>query len=89
MTSTQRRILQANQDAALVAGALDQLRIALTIFDAQGRLIYANAHLNYLLRSLPSHDQLIGKTYRQLIELEIAGGEIAPWALADSTNMPA
>ena len=34
--------------AALLA-SLDALRTAITIFDAHGRLLYANAHLNYLL----------------------------------------
>ena len=32
-----------------------------------GRLIYANAHLNYLFRSFPPRDTLIGKTYQELI----------------------
>ena len=47
-------------DAAALLASLDALRAAITIFDAQGRLLYANAHLNYLLRSLPPHDMLIG-----------------------------
>jgi len=39
-------------------------------------------HLNYLLRSLPPHETLIGRSYEELIRLEIEGGEIAPGALA-------
>jgi nitrogen-specific signal transduction histidine kinase len=40
-------------DAAAMQASLDALRAAITIFDDQGRLLYANAHLNYLLRALP------------------------------------
>ena len=50
-----------NEPAALL-GALDSLRTAITIFDGRGRLLYANAHLNYLFRSFPPHDSLIGKS---------------------------
>jgi len=70
------------EDAAALLGTLDCLRSAITIFGADGRLAYANAHLNYLFRSLPPRETLIGKTYQQLIRLEIEGGEIAPEALA-------
>ncbi|HEX2758954.1 MAG TPA: PAS-domain containing protein, partial [Rhizomicrobium sp.] len=68
-------------EAPALLASLDALRTAITIFDAQGRLLYANAHLNYLLRSLPPHEQLIGRSYEDLIRLEIAGGEIAQTAL--------
>ncbi len=66
--------------------SLDSLRTAITVFDQHGRLIYANAHLNYLFRSFPPHDSLIGQTYEELIRLEIEGGEIAPSALAVGTK---
>ncbi len=61
---------------------LDPLRAAITIFDRNGRLLYANAHLNYLYRSFPPYDTLVGCSYEDLIKLEIEGGEIAPSALA-------
>jgi signal transduction histidine kinase len=70
------------EDAAALLATLDALRCAITIFDADGRLLYANAHLNYLFRSFPPHDTLIGKSYTDLIRLEIKGREIAPAALA-------
>jgi len=57
--------------------ALDCLRIAVTLFDSEERLLYSNTHLNYLFRSLPPHESLIGASYADLIRLEIAGGEIA------------
>ncbi|HTT96702.1 MAG TPA: PAS-domain containing protein [Rhizomicrobium sp.] len=57
--------------------ALHCLRVAVTVFDSRERLVFANQHLNYLFRSLPPRDVLLGQSYEQLIRLEIAGGEIA------------
>jgi len=74
------------EGAPALLASLDALRSAITIVDADGRLIYANAHLNYLLRSLPPHAVLIGRSYEDLIRLEIEGGEIAPAALAGGIN---
>jgi len=68
----------AGQDEQALAEALDCLRVAVTLFDADERLVYANRHYNYLLRSLPARERLTGLTYEQIIRLEIAGGEIAP-----------
>ena len=68
---------QNPEDAAALLAALDCLRCAITIFDGAGRLVHANAHLNYLFRSLPPHQTLLGKSYEELIRLEIDGGEIA------------
>ncbi|MEY4965007.1 MAG: hypothetical protein RL274_590 [Pseudomonadota bacterium] len=59
---------------------------AITILDAGGYLLYANAHLNYLPRSLPPHETLVGRSYEELFLLEIDGGEIAPSALAGGVN---
>jgi two-component system, cell cycle sensor histidine kinase PleC len=70
------------EDAAALLATLDSLRCAITIFDSGGRLLHANAHLNYLFRSFPPRQALIGCRYEELIRLEIAGGEIAPAALA-------
>ncbi len=81
MGQAQIRAGDWSQEAAALLGALDSLRVALTIFDAGGRLVYANAHLNYLFRSLPPLPRLIGKSYEDLIRLEIEGGEIAAKAL--------
>ena len=65
-----------------VLEALHCLRVAITIFDAAERLVFANEHFNHLFRSLPPRAELIGLTYEELIRLEIAGGEI------DSTLSP-
>lgn len=66
----------AGRDEQALAEALDCLRVAVTLFDADERLIYANRHYNYLFRSLPARERLKGLTYEQLIRLEILGGEI-------------
>ena len=73
---------QEPEDAAALLAALDCLRCAITIFDGAGRLVHANAHLNYLFSSFPPHQTLLGRTYEDLIHLEIEGGEIAASALA-------
>jgi cell cycle sensor histidine kinase DivJ len=65
---------------------LDALRVAVTAFDAEGRLTYANAHLGYLFASLPARETLIGLPYGDLLRLVIAGGEIAPAALAGGAD---
>jgi two-component system, cell cycle sensor histidine kinase PleC len=57
--------------------ALHCLRVAMTVFDSQERLVFANRHFNYLFRSLPPREELVGQSYEQLIRLEVAGGEIA------------
>ena len=67
-----------------VLESLDCLRVAITVFDSDERLIFANRHFNYLFHSLKNRGALTGLTYDELIRLEIAGGEIAdPMALAD------
>jgi two-component system cell cycle sensor histidine kinase PleC len=78
--------VQTFDEAAALLASLDSLRVAVTIFGRDGRLIYANAHLNYLLRSLPPHALLLGKHYQDVIALEIAGGEIADSALSGGVS---
>jgi len=69
--------------APAVLEALDALRVSVTVYDARERLIHANTQFNYLFRSMPLHELLIGLSYEELVRLEVAGGEIAPSALAD------
>ncbi len=57
--------------------ALDSLRVAITIFDAQGRLIHANRHLNFIFPTLPPVGRLVGETYEELVRRELASGAIA------------
>jgi signal transduction histidine kinase len=59
-----------------VMEALDCLRVAITVFDAQERLIFANEHFSYLFRSLPPREELAGRTYEDMIRMEISGGDI-------------
>jgi len=60
-----------------VVEALDALRVAITVFDPDERLIYANRHFAYLFRGLPAPEKLIGLSYEEMIRLEIAGGDVA------------
>jgi PAS domain S-box-containing protein len=57
--------------------ALDSLRIAVTIFDAGGRLIHANRHLNFIFPTLPPVARLVGEPYEELVRRELASGAIA------------
>jgi len=66
-----------------VLEALDCLRVAVTIFDSDERLIYSNKHFNYLFRSMPRRESLVGLSYEEMIRLEVEGGEIAHDSLAD------
>jgi signal transduction histidine kinase len=85
-TAIRAQISREQEQPGVLLDALDSLRTAITIFDKGGRLVYANAHLNYLFRSFPPRDTLIGKSYEELIRLEIEGGEIAQAALAGGTK---
>lgn len=67
----------------VVFEALDALRVSVTVFDRHTRLVYANTQYNYLFRSLPLEEALIGTSYEALVRLEIEGGEIAAAALTD------
>jgi two-component system, cell cycle sensor histidine kinase PleC len=60
-----------------VLEALHCLRVAITLFDSEQRLTFANEHFNHLFHTLPPRQELLGKTYEEMIRLEIAGGEIA------------
>ncbi len=58
--------------------ALDALRVAITLFDADERLTWCNRHFNYLFRAMPPQEDLVGRTYSDMIRLEVEHGEIAP-----------
>jgi two-component system cell cycle sensor histidine kinase PleC len=72
--------------APAVLEALDALRVSVTVYDADLRLVYANTQFNYLFRSLPLHETLIGLGYDELVRLEVRGGEIAPCALGEGVD---
>jgi two-component system cell cycle sensor histidine kinase PleC len=69
--------------------ALHCLRIAVTVFDKSELLTFCNLHLNYLFRSLPARETLLGLSYEELIRLEVAGGEIAAHEAADLAGLVA
>ena len=60
--------------------ALDCLRIAITMYDDDERLTYANQHFDYLFRTLPKRESLLGLRYGEIVRLE--AGEVAAEALA-------
>ena len=60
-----------------VLAALDCLRVAVTLFDPQERLTYCSQHFDYIFRALPDRELLQGKTYEELIRMELASGEIS------------
>ena len=72
------------QGPAALLDTLHCLRVAVTIFDAEARLVFASAHLNHIFRKLPPVQSLTGKFYEELIALELS--EIAPAALASGTD---
>jgi len=58
--------------------ALDALRVAITLFDSNERLIYCNRHFNQLFPSRPPRRALYGCTYKELICLELETGDFTP-----------
>lgn len=62
--------------APALLDALDCLRVAVTVYDSAERLIYANAHYNYIFRALPPNEKLLGQTYAKLVALELNSGEV-------------
>jgi two-component system cell cycle sensor histidine kinase PleC len=68
------------QGADALIETLHCLRVAITIFDADTRLVFASAHLNHIFRKLPPVQSLVGKFYEELIGLEVP--EICPAALS-------
>ncbi len=73
---------QALAESALVPEALDALRLAITVFDGEMKLVYVNRHFNYLFRSMPDRETLIGASYAEMIRLEILGGEVDAKSIA-------
>jgi PAS domain S-box-containing protein len=67
-----------------VLPALDCLRVAITLFDAQERLTYCSQHFNYIFRALPNRESLIGRSYEELIRIELACGETSPDSAQDT-----
>jgi two-component system cell cycle sensor histidine kinase PleC len=62
----------------LVLEALHCLRVGITLFDEDERLIFANRHYGYMFRSLPLRETYAGLSFEDLMRLEMAGGDIAP-----------
>ena len=78
-----QKVCETPDPAQLLEG-LHALRVGLTMFDATGRLIFANSHLNHFFRGLPPAQELVGRSYEEMIRLELP--EIAPAALTDGVE---
>ncbi len=68
---------ESPEDGVDVAAALDALRIAITVYDSQERLVFANEHYARIFAGLSGRAALEGQSYEALVRLEIAGGLIA------------
>jgi len=75
-----------DSDPVAVLEAMDCLRVAVTLFDRNERLVYLNQHLAYIFRSLPPAATLIGHSYEDLIRMELDGGEIASDSFAGGAD---
>jgi signal transduction histidine kinase len=62
---------------ARIAAAFDCLRIALTVFDRDDRLIYANQHFRYLFRCFKRIEPLLGRSFADIVRATVAYGEVA------------
>lgn len=51
--------------------ALDSLRVGITIYDDERRLVFANAHMAYIFRQFPPLADLIGLPYADIVRLEL------------------
>jgi PAS domain S-box-containing protein len=80
VTATEWGESVGGQSLEALLETLHCLRVAVTIFDADSRLIFATVHLNHIFRKLPPAKTLTGKFYEELIALELP--EIAPSTLA-------
>jgi two-component system cell cycle sensor histidine kinase PleC len=76
----------APETSPALLAALDCLRTAITMYDSDEKLVYANRHFDYLFRGLPDRASLIGRGYSELVRLEITHGEIAASALIGDTE---
>jgi signal transduction histidine kinase len=72
-----------------VLEAMDCLRVAVTLYDSDERLVHLNRHFHYIFRSLPPAPALLGRPYEELIRLELAGGEIDLSAYPDADSFVA
>ena len=74
----------ATLDPVQLLDGLHALRVAVTMFDVHGRLTFANAHLNYLYKLLPPYHQLVGRSYEEIVRMELP--EIAPLSLKEGVE---
>ena len=76
LAAQQSRVIDEAASPALVE-AFNCLRVAITVYDFDQRLIYANQHFDYLFRDAAAPRIADRQTYERLLRLEVGGGEIA------------
>ncbi len=59
-----------------VADALDILRTAIAVFDEDDKIVYYNAHLPYVFKSLFDRPSLHGMPFMDLVQIKLDHGEI-------------
>ncbi len=65
------------EDMRFLVEALDTLRVAIAIFDDRDILVYCNEHYRYVYRSFATVDELLGLSFRDIIQIKAENGEIA------------
>ena len=65
------------EDLRFLVEALDTLRVAVAIFDERDILVYCNEHYRYVYRSFATIEEILGLTFRDIVRIKAANGEIA------------
>ncbi len=60
-----------------LTAAFDGLRTGFAVFDDADRLIYGNQHFRYLYLSIRDLNEIVGMSYRQILEILVEDGEFA------------
>lgn len=60
-----------------VIESINHLRMGIAIFDADDVLVYCNEHFKYVYCSLEDVGEILGWTYKEILELLVGNGEFA------------
>ena len=74
----------SGDDRDALLDALETLSVAVTVLDAEGRLLFASDGLNRLFRGLPPWPDLVGRSYEEIVRLGVP--EVAACALGDDAK---
>ena len=82
--TTDTRECLSGDDRDALLDALETLSVAVTVLDAEGRLLFASDGLNRLFRGLPPWPDLVGRSYEEIVRLGVP--EVAACALGDDAK---